>query len=177
MAKFKVGDHVERIGTLVPPDMRSGGIIRVIPDKSGTDWLNPAFFPNRDNIASSPSSSSSARQPVADQPATHQPQGSQCRMTQSESPALSPRTDDGPSTIEGEGVLLVGLDIQPGIYRTAGPAESSRACYYALLSSTNTSDIITNNNVAGPATITIGPEVKAVHFSGCKPWHRLEIAD
>jgi hypothetical protein len=40
MAKFKVGDHVERIGTLVPPDMRSGGIIRVIPDKSGTDWLN-----------------------------------------------------------------------------------------------------------------------------------------
>ena len=40
MLKFKIGDQVERIGTLVPPDMRSGGIIRVIPDESGTDWLN-----------------------------------------------------------------------------------------------------------------------------------------
>jgi hypothetical protein len=33
MLKFNVGDHVERIGSLVPPYMRSGVIIRVIPDK------------------------------------------------------------------------------------------------------------------------------------------------
>jgi hypothetical protein len=46
-------------------------------------------------------------------------------------------------------------------------------CYYALLSSTNTDDIIDNNNVTGPATITVGPGVKAVDTSGCNPWHRI----
>ena len=40
MPKFKCGDHVERIGTLVPIYMRNGVVIRVIPNKSGVDWLN-----------------------------------------------------------------------------------------------------------------------------------------
>ena len=31
MAKFKVGDRVERLGALVPPYMRTGTISRVIP--------------------------------------------------------------------------------------------------------------------------------------------------
>jgi hypothetical protein len=35
MPKFKVGDEVERIGSLVPEYMRSGIIIRVIPPKQG----------------------------------------------------------------------------------------------------------------------------------------------
>jgi hypothetical protein len=38
MPKFKVGDHVERIGALVPEYMRSGVIVRVIPNK-GLDWF------------------------------------------------------------------------------------------------------------------------------------------
>jgi hypothetical protein len=32
MPKFKVGDHVERIGVLVPPYIRNGIITRVIPN-------------------------------------------------------------------------------------------------------------------------------------------------
>ena len=39
MPKFKVGDHVERVGSLIPQYMKSGVVIRVIPDTSGTDWL------------------------------------------------------------------------------------------------------------------------------------------
>jgi hypothetical protein len=73
------------------------------------------------------------------------------------------------STMGGDGVFVVGLDIRPGVYRTAG-AIPGRNGYYALLSSTDTSDIINNNNFTGPATITVGPEVKAVTVSDCQPW-------
>jgi hypothetical protein len=40
MAKFKVGDRVERIGSLVPEWMRSGVIMRVIPNDQGQDLFN-----------------------------------------------------------------------------------------------------------------------------------------
>ena len=73
------------------------------------------------------------------------------------------------SAMDGDGVFVVGLDIKPGVYRTAGPV-SGRSGYYALLSSTNTSDIINNNNIDGRATITVGPDVKAVSVSHCQPW-------
>jgi hypothetical protein len=76
------------------------------------------------------------------------------------------------STMGGDGVFVVGLDIQPGVYRTSGPSEG-RTGYYALLSSTNTSDIINNNNFGGPATMTVGPDVRAVLVSNCQPWHWL----
>ena len=40
MPKFAVGDHVERIGSLVPEYMRSGVITRVIPNVQGQDLFN-----------------------------------------------------------------------------------------------------------------------------------------
>jgi hypothetical protein len=40
MPKFKVGDHVERIGVLVPEYMRSGVITRVTPNDEGQDLFN-----------------------------------------------------------------------------------------------------------------------------------------
>jgi len=40
MPKFKVGDHVERIGTLVPPYMKSGVVTFVILSKEGLAWFN-----------------------------------------------------------------------------------------------------------------------------------------
>jgi hypothetical protein len=39
MPRFKVGDRVERIGTLIPPYMKKGTIIMVIPSKSGLEWF------------------------------------------------------------------------------------------------------------------------------------------
>ena len=39
MPKFKIGDHVERIGSLVPEYMRSGIVTKVIPNKDGMDWF------------------------------------------------------------------------------------------------------------------------------------------
>ena len=40
MPKFKVGDRVERIGSLVPEWMRSGVILRVIPNDQRQDLFN-----------------------------------------------------------------------------------------------------------------------------------------
>ena len=51
MPKFKVGDRVERIGSLVPQYMRIGVIIRVIPDKSGQDLFNQYDVSFGDTIA------------------------------------------------------------------------------------------------------------------------------
>jgi predicted nucleotide-binding protein len=131
-------------------------------DETGTDWLDPGRFPDRQTVGSSPSASLGA---------TARPAPGQ---TEPESPSPSTTLSAEPSTVGGDGVYLVGLDIQPGTYRTAGPADEHGTCYYALLSSTDTNDIISNNLVKGPATITIRPDVKAVHFTGCQPWHRLE---
>ena len=50
---------------------------------------------------------------------------------------------------------------------------SGRRGYFALLKSTSTRDIIENSIVTGPATITVGPGVKAVQVRRCQPWSRL----
>lgn len=77
-----------------------------------------------------------------------------------------------PQTVMSQdGVYVVGTDIQPGTYHTTGAVSGD--CYYALLSSTNTNDIIDNNNVTGPATITVGAGVKAVAVNGCNPWQKI----
>lgn len=77
-----------------------------------------------------------------------------------------------------DGVYVVGADIQPGTYHTTGARSTANGgqCYYALLSSTNTNDIIDNNNVTGPATITIRKRVKAVNITNCNPWRTRPTA-
>jgi hypothetical protein len=76
--------------------------------------------------------------------------------------------------IAGDGVFVVGTDIPPGVYHTTGAVGGTAGnCYVALLSSTNTEDIIDNNNVTGPDTITVGSGVHAVESEGCNTWHRI----
>lgn len=87
----------------------------------------------------------------------------------------SPPTPAGPATsipTDASGVYVVGQDIQAGTWHTTGadPNDPSGNCYYALLSSTNTNNIIDNNNVTGPATVTIGSGVVAFETNGCAGW-------
>jgi hypothetical protein len=81
----------------------------------------------------------------------------------------------GPKAVmTGDGVYVVGTDIAPGIYHTSGAVGGSGGnCYVALLASTNTSDIVDNNNVTGPDTVTVGPGVHAMETEGCQPWHKV----
>ncbi len=73
----------------------------------------------------------------------------------------------------GDGLFVVGLDITPGVYRTAGPGSGRRHGYFFLLRSTSTRDIAESSVVKGPVTITVGSGVKAVKVSSCQPWYRL----
>lgn len=60
-------------------------------------------------------------------------------------------TEIARNTISGEGIYQVGKDMKAGTYKTSGAG----GCYYAILNSTNTSDIADNNNIDGPAFVTV----------------------
>ncbi len=87
--------------------------------------------------------------------------------TASGNPAAGP-----PEGFGGDGLFVVGLDITPGVYRTAGPA-SERGGSVALMKSTSMRDLVDFSTVKGPITITVGPGIRAVKVSGCQPWQRL----
>ncbi|NBF00270.1 hypothetical protein FE391_43860 [Nonomuraea sp. KC401] len=65
--------------------------------------------------------------------------------------------------------LVVGTDIQPGTYRTSGPAGGFSRCYWARLSSTD-GDVIATGMPADAATVTIEATDKAFQTGGCAEW-------
>ncbi|HEY1737487.1 MAG TPA: hypothetical protein VGI86_02185, partial [Acidimicrobiia bacterium] len=74
------------------------------------------------------------------------------------------------NTISGDGVYGVGSDMQPGVWHTAGTGGDN--CYYAVLNSTDTSDIADNDNTIGPATVTL----RAGNYfdvDGCADWVKV----
>jgi hypothetical protein len=76
------------------------------------------------------------------------------------------------SSISEDGVYVVGSDIKSGTWHTSGDGgQGDDACYYATLSSTNTSDIDDNNNFDGPGTVEL-TGVYAFQISGPCTWYR-----
>ena len=69
------------------------------------------------------------------------------------------------NTIDGEGIYEVGSDIKAGKYKTEGGSD----CYYAILNSTDTSDIADNGDVSGPAFVTVR-DGQYLELSGCAEW-------
>ena len=78
------------------------------------------------------------------------------------------RAEVAKNTIPGTGTFVVGNDINPGTYR----AEARSGCYWARLSSLNTSDILDNDNADGPVVIEILPSDKALQASDCADFHK-----
>jgi TolA-binding protein len=74
--------------------------------------------------------------------------------------------------IPGDGTFLVGDEIQPGRYRSAGG--DGRPCYVARLSNlTGDDDIIDNELSEGPVVIDVRSSDEAVRTNGCQPFQRL----
>ena len=71
------------------------------------------------------------------------------------------------STISADGVYVVGKDIPSGVYHTTGGSQ----CYYATLGSTDTSNILDNNNFNGPETVDVS-SAYAFQISGGCTWVR-----
>lgn len=80
-------------------------------------------------------------------------------------PTLTP-TEEIPSF--GEGTFRVGIDIQPGLYRTEG----SDTCYWERLSGFSGSfdDIIANSNPDGPTLVEILPSDIGFSSQRCGTW-------
>jgi hypothetical protein len=67
--------------------------------------------------------------------------------------------------ISADGVYVVGTDIPGGTWHTSG----GQQCYEATLASTDTSNIIDNNNFTGPDTVSLAG-AKAFDISGGCTW-------
>ncbi|MFI1106332.1 hypothetical protein [Streptomyces melanogenes] len=77
--------------------------------------------------------------------------------------------------IPGDGVFLIGRDIEPGTYRSEGPqGDPITYCSWARLSGTSGEgkDLISANGSNGPETVTIAAIDKAFRSNGCKLWKK-----
>lgn len=91
----------------------------------------------------------------------------------SQFPTPTANPDVRASGLAGNRTLMVGADIQPGTYRTTGPAAGQKMCYWARLKGTGgVSDVIAADMVAGPATVTVQPTDKVFQTGGCAEWVR-----
>ncbi|MFG3495917.1 hypothetical protein [Streptomyces sp. NPDC047928] len=92
--------------------------------------------------------------------------------TGSADPTAKDRTPPA-GDIPGDGVFLVGEDIQPGTYRSDGA--DTALCYWARLSDTTgeADDIIANGNAKGQIVVKIAPADAAFEASDCKPWTKI----
>lgn len=85
-------------------------------------------------------------------------------------PPAPAKTTAKPVTLDGDGTYLVGTDILPGRWKTAG----TDFCYWARLKN-DTGDlgsIIANHAGAGPSTVTVKATDGAFSTTGCGTWTR-----
>ena len=76
------------------------------------------------------------------------------------------------TAISADGVYVVGSDIKAGLYHTNGDGgQGGYQCYYATLGSTNTSNILDNNDFDGPETVNVSGAY-AFQISGPCTWYR-----
>lgn len=71
--------------------------------------------------------------------------------------------------IDHDGLFMVGTDIQPGNYASAGPVEGG-TCYWKRMGDLHGGEIIDNAFSKKPQVITIEATDKAFKTSGCQPW-------
>jgi hypothetical protein len=87
--------------------------------------------------------------------------------------AVDVQAPDG--SIAGDGTYIVGGDVQPGTYKSAGPGDRPVGmCYWARHKDTtgDTDSIIANNIGKGPQVVTIKKTDGAFETRGCATWAR-----
>jgi hypothetical protein len=74
-----------------------------------------------------------------------------------------------PTGIDHDGTFVVGKDIAPGTYASAGPVGNG-TCYWKRIGDDQANPIIDNAMTKKPQTVAIEPTDKAFKTSGCQPW-------
>ena len=148
------------------------------PVPLATDVPAPTFAPAPvvPAPADVPSTSTSvqvapAPAPTVSTPATQSAPKVVTAPRQTTAPSAPAPTATG-NTIPGEGVFVVGTDIKPGIYKNAGPSDSSGWCAWERLSATDGSpdSVIAVDLVQGPTTVTVQASDNAFKTFGCGTW-------
>nr|WP_095533827.1 hypothetical protein [Mycobacterium aquaticum] len=76
------------------------------------------------------------------------------------------------TSIDHDGTFVVGKDIAPGTYASAGPVGSG-ACYWKRIGD-DQNPIIDNAMTKKAQTVAIEPTDKAFKTSGCQPWAQTD---
>jgi hypothetical protein len=97
-----------------------------------------------------------------------------------------PAVADPMDPIPGYGVFIVGPDIAPGLYRTAGsastfgvwinnvPIQDSMCAWFTYSTpDANKDHVIQTNMSVGPMFANINTTVKAFESQNCQPWTRV----
>jgi hypothetical protein len=98
----------------------------------------------------------------------------------------SPASADLLDPIPGNGVFVVGPDIAPGLYRTAGsastfgvwinnvPTQDSMCAWFTYSTpDANKEHVLQTNISVGPMFANINTSVKAFESQNCQPWTRV----
>lgn len=98
----------------------------------------------------------------------------------------SPAGADPMDPIPGNGVFVVGPDIAPGLYRTAGsasafgvwinnvPTQESMCSWFTYSTpDANKEHVLQANTSVGPMFASINTTVKAFESQNCQPWTRV----
>lgn len=88
--------------------------------------------------------------------------------------------------IPGNGFFVVGVDIEPGLYRTAGtasdwqvwindvPTQDSMCLWFTYSTpDANTDNVVATNMSVGPMFANVNATVKAFQTRNCEPWQRV----
>lgn len=99
--------------------------------------------------------------------------GAPAETAQAQAP---PETPAGPATTMTNGVYQVGIDVQAGQYKTAGPPADAIVpnCYWSRNKddSGEFDSVISNGNVQGPGSVTVN-DGEFVELSGDCTWTRV----
>lgn len=100
--------------------------------------------------------------------------------------SASPAAADPINPIPGTGFFLVGPDIAPGVYNTAGsastwgvwindvPTQDSMCVWFTYSTpDTNKDNVVATNMSIGPMNANINSSVKAFESKNCQSWNRL----
>ena len=93
--------------------------------------------------------------------------GTQVTVTATATVQATANAQGEATQISADGVYVVGQDIPGGTWHTSGGSQ----CYEATLASTDTSNIIDNNNFTGPDTVNLAG-AKAFEITGGCTWQQ-----
>ena len=94
-------------------------------------------------------------------------------------PAATPTPAASMAASIGNGTFIVGVDIDPGTYRSAGPSNPDVPfCSYARLRDAgggilNVDNVLDIQNVQGPGVVTIQTSDGGFFSQGCQPWEKV----